>query len=149
VTADAQRPELREYRLRLGWTQQEMADRVAGHLAYEDLGDALSGRAYYGIAVDSAREVEDDQTAAIALGYTAQLAYAEGMTSAAVEHLAAALAHAKRAPALAPWLASIQATFAADSGDYTAAADALHRAEPRRMSRPSSRPCCLATDPLT
>jgi transcriptional regulator with XRE-family HTH domain len=33
VAADAERPQLREYRLRLGWTQQEMADRIA-HLAW-------------------------------------------------------------------------------------------------------------------
>jgi hypothetical protein len=34
-----------------------------------------------------------------------------------VAHLAAALAHAERAPAVAPWLASIEATTHADSGD--------------------------------
>jgi transcriptional regulator with XRE-family HTH domain len=33
VAADAKRPPLREYRLQLGWTQQEMADRIA-HLAW-------------------------------------------------------------------------------------------------------------------
>jgi hypothetical protein len=27
---------------------------LAGHLAYEDLGDAVSGRASYGVAMDSA-----------------------------------------------------------------------------------------------
>jgi transcriptional regulator with XRE-family HTH domain len=104
---------------------------LAGRLAYEDLGDALSGRAYYSMALDNAREAEDDQAAAVVLGYTAQLAHAEGITSAATSHLAAALLHAERAPALRPWLASIQATLRADSGDHTGAADALHRAEPR------------------
>jgi transcriptional regulator with XRE-family HTH domain len=116
---------------------------LAGRLAYEDLGDALSGRAYYGMATDSAREAEDDQTAALALGYAAQLAHAEGMTSAALNHLAAALAHAERAPTVAPWLASIQATIHADSGDHTAATDALHRAEPKAyepVQQPSLRP---------
>jgi transcriptional regulator with XRE-family HTH domain len=103
---------------------------LAGRLAFEDLGDDLSGRAYYGMATDSAREAQDDQIAAVVLGYTAQLAHTEGMTSAALEHLAAALAHAEHAPALTPWLASIQATVAADSGDHTAAGDALQRAEP-------------------
>jgi transcriptional regulator with XRE-family HTH domain len=34
---------------------------LAGRLAYEDLGDALSGRAYYSQAADSAREAEDDR----------------------------------------------------------------------------------------
>jgi transcriptional regulator with XRE-family HTH domain len=103
---------------------------LAGRLASEDLGDALSGRAYYGMAVDSAREAGDDQAAATVLGYTAQLAHEEGMTGAALEHLTAALAHAERAPSLAPWLASIQATLAADSGDHTTATDALQHAEP-------------------
>jgi tetratricopeptide (TPR) repeat protein len=103
---------------------------LAGRLAYEDLGDALSGRAYYSQAVDSAREAEDDQAAALVLGYTAQLAHAEGMTGAAAEHLTAALAHAERAPAVVPWLASIQATLHADSDDHACAADTLHRAEP-------------------
>jgi transcriptional regulator with XRE-family HTH domain len=103
---------------------------LAGRLASEDLGDALSGRAYYSQAVDSAREAEDDQAAAIVLGYTAQLAHSEGMTGAATDHLAAALAHAERAPALASWLASIQATMHADSGGHACAAETLDRAEP-------------------
>jgi transcriptional regulator with XRE-family HTH domain len=115
---------------------------LAGRLAYEDLGDALSGRAYYGLAADSAREADDDQAATTVLGYSAQLAHSEGMTSAAFDHLAAALAHAERAPALAPWLASIQATIHADSGDHTCAAEALHRAEPT-AHQPSTQPDLL------
>jgi transcriptional regulator with XRE-family HTH domain/tetratricopeptide (TPR) repeat protein len=103
---------------------------LAGRLAYEDLGDALSGRAYYSTALDNAREAEDDQAAAVVLGYTAQLAHAEGTTRAAASHLAAALVHAERAPAVAPWLASIQATLRADSGDHTGATDTLQSAEP-------------------
>jgi hypothetical protein len=83
---------------------------LAGRLAYDDLGDTASDRAYYSMAVDSAREADDYQAAATALGYTAQLAHAEGMTAAAVGHLAAALAHAERAPAVVSWLASIQGT---------------------------------------
>jgi transcriptional regulator with XRE-family HTH domain len=103
---------------------------LAGRLASEDLGDAASGRAHYSVAADSAREVDDDQAAATVLGYTALLAHAEDMTAAAMDHLDAALAHAERAPAVAPWLASIRATIHADSADHTAAVDALHRAEP-------------------
>ena len=103
---------------------------LAGRLADEDLGDAASGRSYYSLALDNAREANDHQMAATVLGYTAQLAHAEGMTTAALDHLTAALTHAEHAPAIAPWLASIQATIHADSGDHTAAADALHRAEP-------------------
>lgn len=112
---------------------------LAGRLAYEDLGDALSGRAYYSMAADSAREADDDQGAATVLGYAAQLAHAEGMTGAAVDHLVAALAHAEHAPAVAPWLASIQATLCADSGDHTNADDALQRAEPT-AHQPATQP---------
>jgi transcriptional regulator with XRE-family HTH domain len=103
---------------------------LAGRLAYEDLGDTTSGRAYYSKAVDNAWEAEDHQAAATALGYTALLAHAEGMPAAAAGHLAAALAHAKWATATGPWLASIQATIHADSGDHTTAAKDLHHAEP-------------------
>jgi tetratricopeptide (TPR) repeat protein len=103
---------------------------LAGRVASEDLGDAASGRAHYSVALDSAREADDDQAAATVLGHTAQLAHAEGMTTAAMDHLDAALAHAQRAPAVAPRLASVRATIHADSGDHTAAAEALHRAEP-------------------
>jgi tetratricopeptide (TPR) repeat protein len=101
---------------------------LAGRLAYEDLGDAVSGRAYYSLALDSAREADDDHAAAIVLAYIAQLNHAEGMTAAALDHLVTSLTHAEHAPTLAPWLASIQATIHADSGDHTAATDALHRA---------------------
>jgi transcriptional regulator with XRE-family HTH domain len=109
---------------------------LAGRLAYEDLGDAASGRAYYSMAVDSAREADDQQAAATILGYTAQLAHAEGMTAAGAGHLAAALAHAERAPVVEPWLAGIQAVIHADSGDHNAAADALRRATPT-VSQPA------------
>jgi len=117
---------------------------LAGCLAYEDMGDALSGRAFYSVAADSARETNDDQAAATALGYTAQLAHSEGMTGAALDHLAAALAHAERAPAVAAWLACIQATMRADSGGHACAAQALHRAEPRPVvHQPAAQPHVL------
>jgi transcriptional regulator with XRE-family HTH domain len=103
---------------------------LAGRLAYEDLGDALSGRAYYSVAADSAREANDNQAAATVLGYAAQLAHSEGMTGVALGHLTAALAYAECAPAVAPWLASIQATIHADSGEHACAVEALHRADP-------------------
>lgn len=103
---------------------------LAGRLASEDLGDAASGRAYFSLALDSAREAGDHQAAATVLDYTAQLAHTEGMATAALNHLTAALDHANTAPAIAAWLASIQAIIHADSGDHTAAIDALHHAEP-------------------
>jgi hypothetical protein len=115
---------------------------LAGRLAYEDLGDALSGRAYYSAAADSAREAHDDQAAATVLGYAAQLAHSEGMTGAALDHLAAAMTYAERAPAVAPWLASIQATIHADSGEHACAVEALHRAEPA-AHQPDAQPHLL------
>lgn len=46
---------------------------LAGRLASDDLGNTMSGRAYYSVALDAAREVADDQLTAIAHGRTAQL----------------------------------------------------------------------------
>jgi transcriptional regulator with XRE-family HTH domain len=120
---------------------------LAGRLASEDLGDALSGRAYYSMAVDSAREAEDHQAAATVLGYTAQLAHAEGMTTAALDHLAAALVHAERAPAVGPWLASILASIHTDSGDHTAAADTLRHTESTAHQRANQQPLLLDYGP--
>ncbi|MGH3672105.1 MAG: hypothetical protein ACRDSH_15975, partial [Pseudonocardiaceae bacterium] len=120
---------------------------LAGRLAYEDLGEALSGRAYYSLAADSAQEADDDQTAATVLGYAAQLAHAEGMPATALHHLSAAHAHGEQAPAVAAWLASIQATLCADSGDHSSAHDALARAEPvpqQSTTQPDYGPAHLA-----
>jgi transcriptional regulator with XRE-family HTH domain len=92
---------------------------LAGRLAYEDLGDAPSGRAHYSQAVDAAREANDHQAAALALGHAAQLAQAEGMTGAALAHLAAAHVHADQAPAVTPRLALIEAVMHTQPGEYT------------------------------
>jgi hypothetical protein len=112
---------------------------LAGRLAHEDLGDAASGRSYYSLAADSGEQACDRQTAAIALGYTAQLAHDQAMTAAALNHLSTALAHAQHAPTVAPWLASLQATICADSGDHATAAQALDRANhktPQSVTQP-------------
>jgi hypothetical protein len=42
---------------------------LAGRLAADDLGNTPSGRAYYSVALDAAREVPDDQLTAIAHGH--------------------------------------------------------------------------------
>lgn len=101
---------------------------LAGRLAAEDLGNAMSGRAYYSVALDAAREVADDQLTAITHGHAAQLDATEGLTTAALDHLTAAHEHAHSTPAIKSWLATIEATIHADRGDHTAARDALHRA---------------------
>jgi tetratricopeptide (TPR) repeat protein len=101
---------------------------LAGHLAADDLGNTMSGRAYYGLALDAAREVTDDQLTAIAHGHAAQLAAAEGLTMAALDHLTAGNEHVRPTPAIACWLGTIEATIHADRGEHTPARDALDRA---------------------
>ena len=101
---------------------------LAGRLASEDLGNAMSGRTYYSLALDTAREASDGQLAAIAYGYAAQLAAAEGLTTAALDHLTTAAEHVCRAPVIRSWLTATEATIHADRGDHQLARDALHRA---------------------
>ena len=102
---------------------------LAGRLAADDLGNAMSGRGYYSFALDAAREVADDQLTAIAHGHAAQLAAADGFTVAALHTLTVAREHAQSTPAIASWLATTEATIHADRGDHAAARDALHRAQ--------------------
>ena len=101
---------------------------LAGRLAADDLGNAMSGRAYYSLALDTAREAGDDQLTAIAHGHAAQLAAAEGLTTAALDHLTAATEHARSTPVIASWLAATEATIHADRGDHQLA---LRRTRPR------------------
>jgi hypothetical protein len=58
---------------------------------------------------------------AIADGHAAEVAAAEGLPAAALDHVTAAREHASSAPALASWLATIEATIHADRGDHAAA----------------------------
>jgi transcriptional regulator with XRE-family HTH domain len=98
---------------------------LAGRLAAQDLGNSLSGRAYYTLALDATREVGDDHLTALAHGYAAQLAAADGLTTAALDHLATATEHARSTPAIACWLATLEATIRADRGEHAAARHAL------------------------
>jgi transcriptional regulator with XRE-family HTH domain len=102
---------------------------LAGQLAADDLGNAMSGRAYCSLALDTARELADDQLIAIAHGHAAQLAAHEGMTTAALDHLTAGSEHARSTPTIALWLASTEATIHADRDDRVAAREALDRAK--------------------
>jgi transcriptional regulator with XRE-family HTH domain len=112
---------------------------LAGRLASDDLGNPMSGRTYYSVAVDAARELADDQLTAIAHGHTAQLAAVEGLTVAALDHLAVAREHARSIPTIASWLATIEATIHAERDDRAAAHDALDRAQ-NFLDQPSGRP---------
>jgi tetratricopeptide (TPR) repeat protein len=102
---------------------------LAGRLAANDLGNAMPGRAYYSVALDTARELADDQLTAIAHGHAAQLAAVEGFTVAALDSLTTAREHARSTPAIASWLAATEATIHAERGDHAAARDALDRAQ--------------------
>jgi len=112
---------------------------LAGRLAADDLGNAMSGRAYYGLALDAARELEDEQLTAIAYGHAAQLAAHDGMTTAALDHLTAAREHARSTPMIASSLASTEAAIHADRGDHVAAREALDSAQ-TALDQPSGRP---------
>jgi transcriptional regulator with XRE-family HTH domain len=128
MTAEAlRRDPAPEQRLRLLRNQARVAI-LAGRLAAEDLGTPMSGRAYYSLACDTLRETGDHHLTALAHGHAAQLAAAEAMTTAALTHLTTAAEHACSTPALASWLASLEATIHADRGDHTAARQALQRA---------------------
>jgi transcriptional regulator with XRE-family HTH domain len=112
---------------------------LAGRLAADDLGNTMSGRAYYSVALDAARELADDQLTAIIHGHAAQLVAAEGLTTAALDHLTVAREHAQSTPAIASWLATIEATIQTDRGNHAAARDALDRAQ-TALDQPGCRP---------
>ncbi|MDQ3765426.1 MAG: hypothetical protein M3460_29435 [Actinomycetota bacterium] len=112
---------------------------LAGRLAGDDMGNTMSARAYYSLALDTAREAGDDQLIAIAHGHAAQLAINEGMTTTALDHLTAAGERARSTPAIASWLATIEATIHADRGGHTMAREALERAH-TALDQPGGRP---------
>jgi len=112
---------------------------LAGRLASEDLGNAMSGRTYYSLALDTAREAGDRQFTAIAHGFAAQVAAAEGLTTAALDHLTAAAEHAGCTPVILAWLAATEATIHADRGDHQLARDALDRAR-TELDKPTQHP---------
>jgi transcriptional regulator with XRE-family HTH domain len=123
---------------------------LAGRLAAEDLGHTMSGRAYYSLAIDTAREAADDQLIAITYGHAAKLAAHDGMTTAALDHLTTAREHTRCTPTIACWLASTEATIHADRSDHAAARKALDHAhtilgQPGQPA-PASFRSCPATD---
>jgi hypothetical protein len=101
---------------------------LAGRLASEDLGNAMSGRTYCSLALDTARDAADGQLTAIAHIYAARLAAAEGLTTAAFDHLTTAAEHAGATLVITSWVAATEATIHADRGDHELARDALNRA---------------------
>ncbi|MGH4009788.1 MAG: helix-turn-helix domain-containing protein [Pseudonocardiaceae bacterium] len=112
---------------------------LAGRLAGDDMGNTMSARAYYSLALDTAREAGDDQLIALAHGHAAQLAAHEGMTTTALDHLTAADEHARSTPAIASWLATVEATIHADRGGHPTAREALERGH-TALDQPGGRP---------
>jgi transcriptional regulator with XRE-family HTH domain len=60
---------------------------LAGRLAFFDLRDSMSARAYYGVALDSSREASDPHLAAATLGHMSFIPAASGGFNAAVNLL--------------------------------------------------------------
>ncbi|MGH3864549.1 MAG: helix-turn-helix domain-containing protein [Pseudonocardiaceae bacterium] len=137
MTAEAlRRHPAPEERRRLLRNQAQVAI-LAGRLAADDLGNPMPGRAYYALALDTAHEAGDDHLTALAHGHAAQLAATDGMTIAALDHLTQAAELTRSRPAIASWLATIEATIHADRGEHAAARQALDRAA---QSQPTGRP---------
>lgn len=135
-----------EERRRLLRNQAQVAI-LAGRLAAEDLGNAMSGRAHYALALDTAREAGDDHLTALAHGHAAELAAADGMTTAALDHLTTATELARSSPAIASWLATIEATIHADRGEHAAARRALDRAHALSQAAGRSTPALSRDSP--
>lgn len=112
---------------------------LAGQLAGDDMGNTMSSRAYYSLALDTAREAPDDQLIAITHGYAAQLAANEHLTTTALDHLTAASERSRSTPTIASWLATVEATIHADRSSHTMAREALDRAH-TTLEQPGGRP---------
>lgn len=127
MTADALRRDPTPSQRRRLLRNQARVAILAGRLAHDDLGNALTGRAYYALALDSARETDDDRLIALAHGHAAELAAEDGFTAAALDHLKSATDHAENDPATMTWLAGVEAMIHADNGNDLAAREALRR----------------------
>jgi hypothetical protein len=103
---------------------------LGGRLAFFDLDDPLTARAYYTVAYEAAIQASDDALAAAALGHLAFPPAKEGDASAAVAYLGDAMVHARRTgvPLLSSWLSAVESEVLSDI-DPTAALRALDHAE--------------------
>ena len=80
---------------------------LAGRLAFEHPHNPMSARAFYSVAHDDARELDDDTLRATVLGHTAQLAASEGRRFAAMGDLDAAAKLVADDSPIGQWLAAI------------------------------------------
>jgi transcriptional regulator with XRE-family HTH domain/tetratricopeptide (TPR) repeat protein len=102
---------------------------LAGRLAFFDLRDPMSARAYYGVALDSSREASDPHLAAATLGHMSFIPAASGGFHAAADLLEGATESAAKATVLPSWLASVEAEIQAQAGQIPASLAAIDRAE--------------------
>jgi transcriptional regulator with XRE-family HTH domain len=102
---------------------------LAGRLAFFDLRDPMSARAYYGAALDSSREADDPHLAAATLGHMSFVPAASGGFNAAADLLEGANKSAAKITVLPSWLASVEAEIQAKAGKNHASLTAIDRAE--------------------
>lgn len=103
---------------------------LAGRLAFFDLQDPMSARAYYNLATEAAREAGDHLQAAAALAHVAFIPAAEHGFHAALDYLHGAATHAEREPhsGVRSWLSAVESEMHTNAGNHTAALHAVDHA---------------------
>lgn len=91
---------------------------LAGRLAFCELGDSLTARGYYNLALESAREAGDHLQAAAALGHIAFIPANESCYSAALDYLRAATNQVSKHPdgRVGSWLSAVESEVQANAG---------------------------------
>ena len=102
---------------------------LAGRLSFFDLREPMSARAYYGMALDAAREAGDPHLSAATLGHMSFVSAAGGGFTAAIDLLEGADGYASRLTILPSWLAAVEAEIRAKARQSKASLDAIDRAE--------------------
>lgn len=110
---------------------------LAGRLAFFDLREPMTARAYYGLALEAAQEAGDDHLAASALGHMAFIPAADYGFVAALDYLRGAEQHLARDAhgPLSSWLAAIESEMHTKAGSRSAALAAIDRAR-EELARP-------------
>ncbi len=102
---------------------------LAGRLSFFDLRDSMAARAYYSMALDSAREASDPLLSAGTLGHMSFIPAVGGGFGAAIDLLKGADKYAGKTTVLPSWLAAVEAEIRANAGEARASLDAIDRAE--------------------
>jgi transcriptional regulator with XRE-family HTH domain/tetratricopeptide (TPR) repeat protein len=102
---------------------------LAGRLSFFDLRNPMDARAYYGMALDAAREASDPHLSAATLGHMSFVPAAGGGFTAAIDLLEGADRYASKLTILPSWLAAVEAEIRAKDGQTKASLDAIDRAE--------------------